>query len=62
MDRQPRFELIHYPEFGEVERICPAVKIVYTIYNDGLTLSDMREQFDYFLKACAYHIPPNEEK
>ena len=61
MDRQPRFELIHYPEFGEVERICPAVKIVYTIYNDGLTLSDMREQFDYFLRACSYHIPPNEE-
>ena len=61
MDRQPRFELIHYPEFGEAERICPAVKIVYTIYNDGLTLSDMREQFDYFLKACSYHIPRDEE-
>ena len=62
MDRQPRFELIHYPEFGEVERVCPAVKIVYTIYNDGLTLSDMREQFDCFSRACSYYIPPNEEK
>ena len=62
MDRQPRFELIHYPEFGEVERICPAVKIVYTIYNDGLTLSDMREQFDYFLKACSYPVPLDEEE
>jgi len=62
MDRQPRFEMIHYPEFGEVERICPAVKIVYTIYNDGLTLSDMREQFDYFLKACSYHVPLDEEE
>ena len=62
MDRQPKFELIHYPEFGEVERICPAVKIVYTIYSDGLTLSDMREQFDYFLKACSYHVPLDEEE
>ena len=53
MNRQPKFELIHYPEFGEVERICPAVKIVYTIYSDPLTLSDMGEQFDYFLKACS---------
>ena len=24
MDRQPRFELIHYPEFGEVERDMPS--------------------------------------
>ncbi len=62
MDRQPVFEFIHCPEFGEAERICPAVKIVYTIYNDGLTLSDMREQFDYFLKACSYHIPLDEEE
>ena len=60
MNRQPKFELIHYPEFGEVERICPAVKIVYTIYNEPLTLSDMREQFDYFLKACYYQLPLEE--
>ena len=51
MDRQPVFEFIHYPEFGEAERICPAVKIVYTLYSGGQTVHDMREQFDYFLKA-----------
>ena len=62
MERQPKFELIHYPEFGEVERICPAVKIVYTIYSDPLTLSDMREQFDYFLKACSDYGPLDEEE
>ena len=42
MDRQPVFEFIHYPEFGEAERISPAVKIVYTIYSDGQTVHDMR--------------------
>jgi hypothetical protein len=62
MDRQPVFEFIHYPEFGEAERVCPAVKIVYTIYSDGQTVHDMREQFNYFLKACSYHIPLDEEE
>ena len=56
------FEFIHYPKFGEAERVCPAVKIVYTIYSDEQTLHDMREQFDYFLKACSYHIPLDEEE
>lgn len=62
MDRQPVFEFIHYPDFGEAERICPAVKIVYTIYSVGQTVHGMREQFDYFLKACSYHIPTDEEE
>lgn len=61
VDRQPVFEFIHYPKFGEAERVCPAVKIVYTLYSDEQTLHDMREQFDYFLKACSYHIPIDEE-
>ena len=62
MDKKPVFEFIHDPEFGEAERICPAVKIVYTIYSDGQTIDDMREQFDYFLKACSYHIPLDEQE
>ena len=61
-ERQPMFEFIHYPKFGEAERACPAVKIVYTLYSDEQTLHDMREQFDYFLKACSYHIPLEEEE
>ena len=47
-DRQPMFEFIHYPKFGDIEYVCPAVKIVYTMYSDEQTLHDMREQFDYF--------------
>ena len=62
MDRQPVFEFTHYTESAEAERISPAVKIVYTIYSDGQTVHDMREQFDYFLKACSYHIPLDEEE
>ena len=31
MDRQPVFEFIHYPKFGDIEYVCPAVKIVYTV-------------------------------
>ena len=61
MDRQPVFEFIHYPKFGNIEHACPAVKIVYTLYSDEQTLFEMREQFDYFLKACSYHIPLDDE-
>ena len=59
-DRKPVFEFIHYPSFGSAEYACPAVKIVYTLYSSEQTLFEMREQFDYFLKACSYHIPIDE--
>jgi hypothetical protein len=62
IDRQPVFDFIHYPKFGEVERTVPAVKIVYTLYSDEQTVHEMREQFNYFLKACSYHIPLDEEE
>jgi len=55
-DRKPTFEFIHYPEFGEAERANPATKIVYTMYSDQLTRSEMQEAFTYFLRACTYHI------
>jgi hypothetical protein len=60
-ERTPKFEFIYYPEFGEVERAVPASKIVYSLYSSELTVTEMREAFDYFLKACTYHIPLDEE-
>lgn len=56
MDRQPVFEFIHYPTFGEAEHTFPATKITYTIYSEGTSLPEMQEAFNYFLKACTYHI------
>jgi hypothetical protein len=62
MDRKPVFEFIHYPEFGEAERVVAATKIVYSLYSGELTVTEMREAFDSFLKACGYHIPLDEEE
>ncbi len=59
-DRKPVFEFIHYPTFGRDEMVNPANKIVYTLYSEELTATAMREAFNYFLKACTYHIEEEE--
>lgn len=62
MDREPVFEFISYPDFELPESVVPATKIVHTLYSSDLTITEMREQFNYFLKACSYHIPLDEEQ
>ena len=62
MDRKPVYEFISYPDFGLSESSEPATKIVHTLYSSEITIHDMKEQFDYFLKACSYHIPIDEEE
>lgn len=60
MDRRPTYEFTHYPEFGEAERISPATKITLTLYSGELTLTDMQDAFNSFLRACTYHIEEKE--
>ena len=60
MERTPKYEFIYYPEFGEIEKTCPATKIVHTLYSPELTKTEMQEAFIYFLKACSYHFEEDE--
>jgi hypothetical protein len=60
MDKQPTFEFTYYPEFGEAERFSPATKITYTLYRSDLTVIQMQEAFNNFLRACTYHIEDEE--
>lgn len=67
--KDPVYEFIYYPEKNESLRaqglrLGPETyehKIVYTLYDSSLSLTQMQEAFGYFLKACTYHVPNPED-
>ena len=66
--KDPVYEFIYYPEKNESIRAQGLLadapfehKIVYTLYDSSLTLTQMQEAFGYFLKACTYQLPDPQD-
>lgn len=57
--RIPRYEFIAHP-YDCVLGSSPTTTLSLVIHDRDLSLSDMYEQFEYFLKAAGYH--PEKDK
>ena len=49
------YEFIAHPDERPFDTM-PKSSVTYTIHDNDISLDDMLEQFEYFLKAAGYHI------